>query len=257
MVSPAEVGGMGAHINASELLGYPVCTGEPQEVLDLLWDRLNRRQQTHVVTLNAEMILASERQPAAREALDAADVYVADGVGLTWAARMLRKSSVHRYPGIDLVYDLMVRLTNGEGSVYLLGAKPGVADEAGKRLAAGIPGLRIAGTRDGYFSQEEEPEVVKRISELEPALLLVGMGCPRQERFILTHRDTMRVPLMVGVGGALEVFAGRRSRAPRWIRGTGFEWAFRAMQDTSRLKRVGLLPRFIGMVLTQAIRRAA
>jgi len=257
MVSPAEVGGMGAHVNVSELLGYPVCTGEPREVLSLLWNRLKRRQQTHVVTLNAEMILASERQPAARAALGAADVYVADGVGLAWAARMLRRSSVHRYPGIDLVYDLMAKLASDGGSVYLLGSGPGVAEEAGRRLVARMPGLKIAGARKGYFNTEEEQTTVDRIRELQPDMLLVGMGCPRQERFIINHRAAMHVPLMVGVGGAIEVFAGKRSRAPRWMRGTGLEWAFRAMQDTSRLKRVGLLPRFIGIVLWQAMRRAA
>lgn len=248
---------MVARIEVSDVLGYPVCVGQPQEVLELLWQRLTAGKQTHVVTLNAEMILAAEREPAAQNALGSADIYVSDGVGLTWAARMLHKHTVHRYPGIDLVYDLMARLAENRGSVYLLGAEAGVAQEAGRRLKDLLPGLDVVGAHDGYFDQPEEERVVLNITQAKPDLLLVGMGCPRQERFIAAYRERLRAPLMVGVGGALEVFAGRRSRAPKWMRGTGLEWAYRSMQDLSRLKRLGLLPRFIILVLRQARRRPA
>ncbi len=248
---------MVARIEVSDVLGYPVCVGEPEEVLDLLWQRLTAGRQTHVVTLNAEMILAAERAAEAEEALGSADIYVSDGVGLTWAARMMRQDSIHRYPGIDLVYDLMSKLAQSEGNVYLLGAEPGVAEEAGRRLCDDLPGLRVVGTRDGYFDETSEEQVVSNIMAAKPDLLLVGMGFPKQERFIAAHRAELHTPVMVGVGGALEVFAGRRSRAPRWMRGTGLEWAWRSMQDLSRLKRLGLLPRFIFLVLRQARRRVA
>lgn len=248
---------MVARIEVSDVLGYPVCMGEPQEVLELLWQRLTAGKRTHVVTLNAEMILAAEREPAAQDALGSADIYISDGVGLTWAARMLRKHAVHRYPGIDLVYDLMRKLAGNRGSVYLLGAEPGVAEAAGRCLVDGLPGLDVVGVRDGFFAAAQETEVVSNINGARPDLLLVGMGCPKQERFIAAHRDELHAPVMVGVGGALEVFAGRRARAPKWMRGTGLEWAFRSMQDLTRLKRLGLLPRFILLVLRQAMRRAA
>lgn len=248
---------MVARIEVSDVLGYPVCIGEPQEVLELLWQRLTAGRRTHVVTLNAEMILAAEREAEAQDVLGSADIYVSDGVGLTWAARMLRQDSIHRYPGIDLVFDLMTKLAQNRGSVYLLGAAPGVAAEAGRKLCEDLPGLSVVGTHDGYFAGELESQVVSNISAAQPDLLLVGMGCPKQERFIAEHRAELHAPVMVGVGGALEVFAGRRSRAPRWMRGTGLEWAWRSMQDLSRLKRLGLLPRFIFLVLRQARRRVA
>jgi N-acetylglucosaminyldiphosphoundecaprenol N-acetyl-beta-D-mannosaminyltransferase len=257
MIRPVEVGGVSARIEVSEVLGYPLCVGEPREVLDMVWQRLESREQTHVVTLNAEMILAAQRQPEAQDALHQGDLYISDGVGLTWAARMLRKNSVHRYPGIDLAFDTMERLAGKRGSVFLLGSEEGVADEAGRRLQARLPGLVIAGTACGFFSDHEEEAVVANIAELKPDLLLVGMGCPKQEQFIADHRHQLETAVMVGVGGALEVFAGRRTRAPQWMRGTGLEWAFRSMQDMSRFKRLGLLPRFILMVLQQAMRRAA
>lgn len=257
MICPAEVGGVGAHIEVSEVLGYPLCVGEPREVLELLWERLKSREQTHVVTLNAEMILAAQREPEAEEALQKGDIFVSDGVGLTWAARMLRKHMVHRYPGIDLAFDTMKKLATESGSVFLLGSEPGVAEEAGRKLRARLPGLVIAGTASGFFNEIQEAEIVADIALLKPDLLLVGMGCPKQERFIAEHRHEFTTPIMIGVGGALEVFAGKRSRAPQWMRGTGLEWAFRSMQDVSRFKRLGLLPRFVVMVLQQAMRRAA
>lgn len=257
MIRPAEVGGTSARIEVSEVLGYPLCAGEPREVLDILWHKLETREQTHVVTLNAEMILAAQREPEAQDALRQGDIYVSDGVGLTWAARMLRQNSVHRYPGIDLAYDTMAKLAASGGSVFLLGSEDGVADEAGRRLKAKLPGLVVAGTACGFFADHEEDGIVANIAALEPDLLLVGMGCPKQERFIAEHRHRWQTSVMVGVGGALEIFAGRRTRAPRWMRGTGLEWAYRSMQDMSRFKRLGLLPRFILMVLQQAMRRAA
>jgi N-acetylglucosaminyldiphosphoundecaprenol N-acetyl-beta-D-mannosaminyltransferase len=257
MIRPAEVGSVCARIEVSEVLGYPLCVGEPREVLEVVWTRLRSREQTHVVTLNAEMILAAQREPAAQEVLHKGDIYVSDGVGLTWAARMLRKNTVHRYPGIDLAFDTMEKLAAENGSVYLLGSEDGVAHEAGNKLREQLPGLRIIGTASGFFSARKEPSIVANIAELKPDLLLVGMGCPKQERFIAEHRHELGAVIMVGVGGALEIFAGRRSRAPRWMRGTGLEWAYRSMQDMSRFKRLGLLPKFVFMVLQQAMRRPA
>ena len=187
---------MVARIEVSDVLGYPVCVGEPEEVLDLLWQRLTAGKRTHVVTLNAEMILAAEREVEAQDALGSADIYVSDGVGLTWAARMLRQDSIHRYPGIDLVYDLMSRLAQNRGSVYLLGGAPGVAVEAGRRLGDDLPGLSVVGTQDGYFAGELESQVVSDITAAKPDLLLVGMGalfhiCTAE---ILKKLDSLRPP---------------------------------------------------------------
>ncbi len=111
-----------------------------------------------------------------------------------------------------------------------------------------IPGLKISGHHDGYFS--DEAEVIKEISTTKPDVLLIGMGSPKQESFISRNRVEMGVPIMIGVGGSLEVFAGAKRRAPGLLQRTGMEWAYRSIIDTSRLKRMGFLPRFIWLVLT-------
>jgi N-acetylglucosaminyldiphosphoundecaprenol N-acetyl-beta-D-mannosaminyltransferase len=254
MVCPTEVGFDRARRQSSVVLGFPVLSGKREEILDELWGRLERREPTHVVTLNPEMIELASRQPAVREVLGRADVCVADGVGLEWAAHKLGQPDVVRYPGIELAFDLLSRLAARTGSVYLLGGKPGVAQAAAERLSRELAGLRIAGVADGYFEAGAESQRSANIKAARPDLLLVGMGCPKQELFIANHRAEMGVPLLIGVGGALEVFAGLKPRAPRWIRQSGFEWAYRTLQDVSRLKRLGILPRFTFRVLAQALR---
>jgi N-acetylglucosaminyldiphosphoundecaprenol N-acetyl-beta-D-mannosaminyltransferase len=253
MVRPAEVGGACARSGTAELLGYPVTTGSQSEVLEMLWQRLLSRRPTHVVTLNPEMIVRARRNRAASDALHCADMFVADGVGLTWAADMLKKHGIQRYPGIDLADGLLSRLAGMQGRVYLLGSKPGVAQRAAERLVQQKPGLIIAGTYHGYFNSAEEADVVSNISATRPDLLLVGLGSPKQEEFITQHKDQLNAPLMIGVGGSLDVFAGLIRRAPRWIQRAGMEWAYRSLVDISRYKRLGVLPVFIGTVLHEAL----
>lgn len=226
--------------------------GDNSAVLEQLWQRCIHGSVTHVVTLNPEMVMLAKTRPAVRDALLRGDIFIADGVGLEWAAVVLKRQGIQRYPGIDLVYDLTERLAETGGSVYLLGSKPGVAQAAGAKLAEQLPGLRLAGVRDGYFDESETETVVGEIEASGASMLLVGMGCPRQEEFLMRYRERLRVPLLIGIGGALEVFAGQKSRAPEWVRHSGIEWAYRTTQDISRLRRLGVLPRFILMVLNMA-----
>ncbi|MCH7471958.1 WecB/TagA/CpsF family glycosyltransferase [bacterium] len=203
--------------------------------------------------------LKARADPSTAEALNCGDLYVADGVGVVWAAGYLGRRGVQRYPGIELAQDLLERLASRGGSVYLLGAGPGVAKRAARRLTSVMPGLSIAGTHNGFFRQRQdrtETEIVAAITASEPDLLLVGMGCPMQEGFITMHRKELGVPLMIGVGGALEVFAGVRSRAPLWLRRLGLEWLSRSLAHPSRLKRFLHIPVFVSLVLRQARSRS-
>lgn len=245
---------MTARADVVELLGYSLWAGSQQELLARLEEAIDQRRVVHVVTLNPEMIIAARRDPEARASASQADLFVPDGVGLVWAARLLRGTRIDRYPGIDLAFDLMRLLATRRGSVYLLGGKPGVAKDAAARLTADLPGLTIAGSGHGYFPVAREPEVVANISQAKPDLLVVGMGFPKQEGFIGAHRDELEIPLMIGIGGALDVYAGRKPRAPRLLRQAGMEWAYRTVSDISRLKRMGILPRFVALVLREALR---
>jgi N-acetylglucosaminyldiphosphoundecaprenol N-acetyl-beta-D-mannosaminyltransferase len=244
----------GAELRTAEVMGFPVATGAREEILQWLLRRLAARQSTHVVTLNPEMVLLDRRGGPGAEFLHRADLYVADGIGIVWAAKRTAGLELPRYPGVDLALHLLAELAESGGRVFLLGGAPGVAEQAAGNLTQRLPGLNIAGTRDGFFAPGGDAEVADQIAGTKADLLLVGMGCPRQEGFISMQRDRLGAAVSIGVGGALDVFAGVKRRAPRWIQAAGMEWAYRGLSDPARLKRMVALPRFVSLVLTEGRR---
>ena len=199
-----------------------------------------------LVTLNPEIIIRSRTDPALREALGAADLTVADGVGVVWAARRAGYTLPGRVPGVDLI----TRVLEAGGAdlrVFFLGAKPGVAELAAAR-AHSLYGTTTAGVQHGYFERPlEVPEVVQRIAESGAQLLLAGLG-EGQERFLHEHRAALDVPLMIGVGGALDVLSGQVRRTPAWTRRAGLEWVWRVGTDPKRWHRAPRLFEFIRLV---------
>ena len=252
--------GMAGHPSAGEetlasleLLGFSVCNAPSGDVLQWLISRMEQGHTTHVVTLNPEMVMASRERPELASLIRSADLLVADGVGLVGAARLLGKGKLQRYPGIDLATDLLEHCRASKVKVYLLGAEPGVARLAAANLTGKLAGLNICGVRDGYFSEGQAAAVATEIGELQPDLLLVGMGFPRQEKFIAAHREALGSPLMIGVGGALDVFAGRQRRAPRLIQRMGLEWAYRVARNATRFRRLAALKHFARLILKESI----
>ena len=132
----------------------------------------------------------------------------------------------------------------GEGkSVFLLGAKPGVAERAAKNLAENYPGLLIAGTHDGYFN--EDAPVVEAVNAASPDLLLVCLGAPKQEKWMRSNAAKLAVGLMIGAGGSLDVFAGTAERAPEGWQKAGLEWLYRLLKEPRRIGRMMKLPKFL------------
>lgn len=240
----------GAALREAKLFGYRVTIASREAVIDWLMTRREGRQATAIVTLNPEMLMLARTDQALAAAIRSADLTVADGVGIVWALGRLAGVRAGRYPGIEMAQDLLRALAGSAGRVFLLGSKPGVAEDAASRLTAQYPGLTIAGCQHGYFDPDEEADLVSRISESAPDLLLVGMGCPRQEGFIAMHGARLNCPLLIGAGGTLEVLAGRKQRAPRLIQRLGLEWLWRSLIDPARWKRNLSLLHFVLLVLS-------
>jgi N-acetylglucosaminyldiphosphoundecaprenol N-acetyl-beta-D-mannosaminyltransferase len=190
-----------------------------------------------------------------QEIVRAADMVTADGRGVLWMARVLGLPVTERVSGVDLVERICARARDKGYSVYLLGAMPGVAEEAARALETRCPGLKVAGTRHGYFTPEEEPEIVRQIAAAKPDIIFVARGAPRQEKWIRRHMAELQVPVAIGVGGSLDVFAGRVPRAPQWMQRTGLEWLYRVLREPKRLPRMWALPRLLWMTLWEALRR--
>jgi len=206
--------------------------------------------KTHqVVTLNPEMIMAAQHDGELRRALEESSLVVADGIGVVWASRVLRQPLPERIAGIDLaVAVLQVAAAQGR-AVFFLGGEEGVAERAAERLCRRFPGLRVAGVHHGYFTEAENHRIVRMIAEKAPDLLLVGLGAPKQELWIYRNLGFLGARVAMGVGGALDVFAGRVKRAPVAWQKLGLEWAYRLIQQPWRFRRMLALPKFAAAVL--------
>lgn len=202
-----------------------------------------------VVTLNPELLYRARNEPRLREILEGADLVTADGVGILWAARRAGRRLPERVTGIDLMMALVRRAAASGWRVFLLGAAPGVAAEAARRLQELYPNLAIAGWEHGFWRPEEEPRVVAAVKRARPQLLFVALGAPRQEEWIARHLPALGPVVAVGVGGSFDVLAGRVRRAPALLRRLNLEWLGRLVMQPRRWRRMLVLPKFAWLVL--------
>lgn len=212
---------------------------EAEERADAL---LRARKGGYIVTANPEIVLHSREDAAYAAAVNGADLVLADGVGDLYAARLLKTPLPERVAGSDLTPRLLSRLAERGGSVFLYGARPGVAERAGEALRSAYPGLRIAGTENGYIS--DETALFTALDKEQPDLLLLGLGVPRQELWMAQNRQRTNA-VMIGVGGLLDVFAGDIPRAPEAWQRLGLEWLYRLLREPRRIKRMIRLPEIL------------
>lgn len=222
------------------------------EAVDRAEALISERRAAYVVTPNPEIVITCWENTDAMEAVQNADLVLPDGVGVVYGATILGTPLKGKLPGIDFATELMRRMAKRCGRVYLLGAKPGVAEMAGERLTEQFPGLIVCGTHDGYF-QEDAP-VIDEINALQPDLLLVCLGAPKQEIWMLRNRSALKVGLMAGLGGSLDVFAGTVKRAPAFFQKLGLEWFYRLIKEPWRFKRMMKLPKFLFACIGKRIR---
>ena len=210
-------------------------------------------KKAYIVTPNPEIVWAARRDEALRDALGGAEIVLPDGVGISIAARILGTPLPGgRVPGIDFVSALLEKMAAAGGRVFLFGAKPGIASEAGSKLADKYKGLIISGAADGYF--KEDGPIIGMINSSGSDLLLVCLGAPKQELWMARNTGELRVPLSIGLGGSLDVFAGKAKRAPGFIRKLGLEWFYRLLREPYRIKRMIKLPLFLFAVIWKRIR---
>jgi N-acetylglucosaminyldiphosphoundecaprenol N-acetyl-beta-D-mannosaminyltransferase len=238
-----------------KLFGYEIIKGDKASILRRIVATAARGAPVQVLTINPEMVITGQRNDEIRELYRRANIVVADGVGITLAAKIMGRRGINRYPGIDLASDLMREYAKTGTRVYLLGGQPEVAKRAATKLEKEIEGVCVCGTTDGYFEPAREHDVAASIAQAEPDILLVGMGSPRQEKFIDSYRDVLNSRIMMGVGGSLDVFAGVHTRAPRWVQKSGLEWLFRTFKYPKRLSRLVYIPAFLTLLVKSIFRK--
>lgn len=194
----------------------------------------------YAVTPNPEFLLAARKDQPFRQALLDADLVLADGVGVVYSAKLLGRPLKGRVPGIEFAQALMGWMAKHGKRLFLLGAKPGVAELAAANLRDRYPGLILCGTHDGYF--KEDGPVVQAIRESGADVVFVCLGAPKQEFWMVEHGPATGAHLMVGLGGSLDVFAGVVDRAPEGFQKLGLEWLYRLMKEPKRFGRMAKLP---------------
>ena len=208
-----------------------------------------------VVTPNPEMIQAARRDPALAELINRADLAVPDGTGVVAASRLLGDPLPARVAGYDLLLELLRLADEGRWRVFLLGTHPETVAEAARRVARDHPGLELTGFHHGYFSPDEVPALVERIRAARPDLLVAALGSPKQERWLAENLGATGATVGLGVGGSLDVLAGRVRRAPTAFQRLHVEWLYRLIREPRRVRRIlGALPGFAWAVLVKRLR---
>ena len=230
-----------------DVLGVAFDNLTMEEAVGRAWALMAERRAAYVVTPNPEIVMACRADAEAKKAVEGAALTVADGIGVIYAAKLLKTPLKEKIPGIDFTSKLLERMAGEEKTLFLLGGKPGVAEAAARNLTERYPGLRVVGTNDGYF-QDDAP-VLEKINAASPDLLLVCLGAPKQEKWMRKNAGKLSVGLMIGAGGSMDVFAGTAERAPeRWQR-AGLEWLYRLLKEPKRIGRMMVLPKFLLCVI--------
>jgi N-acetylglucosaminyldiphosphoundecaprenol N-acetyl-beta-D-mannosaminyltransferase len=202
-----------------------------------------------VATVNPEFVMSAQKDPEFSKVLESADLCLADGTGVVWAARRQGCELSGPVPGVDLIPPLAALCTRRGFRLFLLGASPGVAAELAARLRTEHPGLEVAahsGSPDPYSDEE----TLRLIHEHRAQVLLVAFGAPKQDLWIARQGDRLAVSVAIGVGGAFDYLTGRVPRAPVWMRGAGLEWLHRLANQPWRIRRMVVLPAYAIKVLS-------
>lgn len=197
----------------------------------------------YVVTPNPEIVEVCRENPEAMKVVKGADLVLPDGIGVVKGAAMLGTPLKGRVPGIEFAAGLMAEMAKSGKKLYLLGAKPGVAELAAEKLRGNFSGLQIVGTHDGYF--KEDGPIVEDIRSSGADVVFVCLGAPKQEFWMVKNGPASGAHLMCGLGGSLDVFAGVVERAPKFWCDHGLEWFYRLCKEPKRIGRMMKLPLFL------------
>jgi len=201
----------------------------------------------YVVTPNPEIVEICRENKEAEQVINGADLVLADGIGIIYGAKILKTPLKGRVPGIEFAQELMARMAKTDKKLFLLGAKPGVAELAAEKLMQRYDGLTVVGTHDGYF--KEDGPVVEQIRQSGADVVFVCLGAPKQEFWMKNNGEATGAKLLIGLGGCLDVFSGNVKRAPAVFCKLGLEWFYRLLTNPSRIGRMMKLPLFLVHVL--------
>lgn len=233
----------------TQVLNVPFDAVTMKEAIARVKILLNTDGQHFICTPNPEIVMEAQKDQELMSILQEADMVVPDGIGVVWASKYSSIRLRERVAGYDLTQNLFSELAETEHTIYFFGGAPGVATEAARKMTRKYPGLKIVGIHNGYFDGKEEKKIIHDIKKLSPSILLVGLGAPKQEKWIYENMRLFGAKVSIGVGGSFDVMAGNVKRAPKVFQKLGLEWFYRLITQPTRWRRMMRLPMFAFTVL--------
>jgi N-acetylglucosaminyldiphosphoundecaprenol N-acetyl-beta-D-mannosaminyltransferase len=240
------------------ILGVGISAISMEDALEQIAYWIEHRDRDYVSVCNVHTVMECQQDPHMRRAVNGAGMATPDGMPLVWLGRKKSGRDVRRVYGPDLMLALCQLSARRGYSHYFYGGAEGIPELLAERLKARIPGLEVAGGYSPPFrplTPEQDARIVSQINAAHPDIVWVGLGTPKQDLWMASHRDRLTAPVLIAVGAAFDFHAGRKKQAPRWMQRSGLEWLFRLMTEPRRLWRRYLVynPLFVTLVLLQAV----
>lgn len=235
-----------------EIVGINIDKVTFEEAEDRLLDFLHQDELKMVFTPNSEFMVDAVKDPGFGDVLNSGDLVIPDGIGVVISSKFYGTPLKEKVPGCELMGRLIEIAYAEMKSIYFVGGKEGVAEEASERLKEKYPGINIAGFHHGYFDEDEEKKIINDIIDKKPDIIFVALGAPRQEKWIYENRQKFGAKIAMGVGGSLDIIAGKAKRAPEFYQKAGLEWLYRLMKEPKRIFRMLKLPKFIALAFYDA-----
>lgn len=239
--------------NTVEIVGVNVDNVDFQEAQKRLEEFFESGRLNMVFTPNSEILLDAVKDRDLTDVLNDAQLVIPDGIGVVIASKFYRKPLKERVTGVDLAYKMLELGAQKGSKVFLLGAKEESVQLAAEKIKENYKGIDVVGIRNGYFSEDEEEQIIEEIIKSQADILFVGLGAPRQEKFIYKYKDRLTVKIAIGCGGGIDIIAGTVKRAPEFYQKAGIEWFYRLMKQPSRFMRVTKLPKFVLLAFIDAV----
>jgi len=218
-----------------EMMGCLVDNLSMEETLQKIEGFIESGRPHQQVVVNVDKLVKASKDPELRRIINECALINVDGMPVVWASRLLGKPLKERVAGVDLFESLVKRAAEKKWRVFFLGAREETVRGVKNLYERTLPGLQVAGYRNGYWKSEEEAAVVKLIADSRPDLLFVAISSPKKEQFLNKYQAEMRIPFAMGVGGTFDVVVGNVKRAPMWMRKWSLEWFFRFLQEPERM----------------------
>ncbi len=199
----------------------------------------------YIVTPNPEIVMKANKDEAFLNIIREADLSLPDGIGIVIGTKFKKEKITERVPGFDLTQEILKHAPEKGYKIFLMGSKPGYAEEAKENLESTYPGIQIVGTQHGYYQEQEEKEIVEKINASGADVLICAMGAPKQEKFMYRYKEELQPKVGIGVGGTIDILANKMDRAPEFYQKIGMEWFYRLVKEPVRIKRMKILPVFL------------